>query len=411
MVYTYYVTRFYVGKPTRPKDLIDRKNECSYVLERLKSKKISYNVALLGYRRIGKTSIIIKIQNQLDKDPNFVTVYFDVKHNMAEPKTFLNRLEKAIFDAYITKLGLSAKIGTKTSKASIEIFSRIKDALTSKKIKSVGASLSTDGIITPTIEFGEKQVSDYSSLFLSVLHTPTAFADKSGLKFVIVLDEFQDLSKLDRYPGLKDIFGLFRGIIQQRGDNVSFVISGSRVHMLKNILGSGESSLFVHFQILNVGEMDEENSVTLFNAYLTARKIKPNNALAKQAFQLVGGQPFYLMALADWWSPKNKIEDVYKHSLTDSLGSLKLYTDYLLSEDLGEVQSGPISITILQVLASHGSCSISEIAKLINTSITKLPRYLTPLLNADLILKKDGKYSIRDKILRDYLKFQLESLM
>lgn len=403
------MARFYIGKPAQPKDLIDRKDECDYLLERLRSKKISYNIALLGYRRIGKTSIILKTQSHLDKDPNFVTVYFDVKHHMSEPKTFLNRLEKAIFDAYVAKLNVSAKIRTKTSK-SLEIFSHIKDALASKKIKSVSASIGTDGVITPSVEFGEKQVSDYSSLFLSVLQTPTAFADKSALKFVIILDEFQDLHKLDRYPGLKDIFGLFRSIIQQRGNNVSFVISGSRVHMLENILGSGESSLFVHFQILKVEEMDEENSIKLFNAYLKARKLKPNNAVSKKAFDLVGGQPFYLMALADRWNPKTDIEDEYKHSLTDSLGSLKLYADYLLSEDLGEVQSGPMSKTILQVLASKGGCSISELAKEIDTPLTKLPRYIDPLSDADLILKKDGKYYIRDNILRDYLKFQLESL-
>lgn len=400
------MVRFYVGKPAQPKDFIDRKNECTYLLERLGSKKINYNIALLGYRRIGKTSIILKTQSKLDKDPNFVIVYFDVKHHMAEPKTFLNRLEKAIFDAYVAKLSISAKIRTKTSK-SLEIFSHIKDALASKKIKSVNASIGTDGVITPSVEFSEKQVSDYSSLFLSVLQTPTAFADRSGLKFVIILDEFQDLHKLDRYPGLKDIFGLFRSIIQQRGNNVSFVISGSRVHMLENILGSGESSLFVHFQILKVEEMDEENSIKLFNAYLKARKLKPNHAVSKKAFDLVGGQPFYLMALADRWNPKTSIEDEYKHSLTDSLGSLKLYADYLLSEDLGEVQSGPMSRTILQVLASMGGCSVSEIAKAIDTPLTKLPRYLEPLSDADLILKKDGKYYIRDKILRDYLKFQL----
>jgi DNA-binding IclR family transcriptional regulator len=57
-----------------------------------------------------------------------------------------------------------------------------------------------------------------------------------------------------------------------------------------------------------------------------------------------------------------------------------------------------------------GGCSISELARAIDTPLTKLPRYLNPLSDADLILKKDGKYQIRDKILRDYLKFQLESL-
>lgn len=399
------MAKFYIGKPAQPKDLIDRKNECDYLLERLRSKKINYNIALLGYRRIGKTSILQKVQSHLDKDANFVIVYFDVKHHMTEPKAFLNRLEKAIFDAYVAKLNTSSKISTKTSK-SLEIFSRIKDALESKKIKSVSARIGTDGVITPSVEFGEKQVSDYSSLFLSVLQTPTAFADKSGLKFVIILDEFQDLHKLDRYPGLKEIFDLFRSIVQQRGNNVSFVISGSRVHMLENILGGGESSLFVHFQILNVKEMDEENSIKLFNAYLKARKLKANNAVSKKAFDLVGGQPFYLMALADRWHPKSNIEDEYRRSLTDSLGSLKLYADYLLSEDLSKVQSGPISRTILQTLAFMDGCSVSELAKAIDVSLTKLPRYLNPLSDADLVLKKDGKYYVRDRMLQDYLKFQ-----
>lgn len=400
------MTRFYVGKPAQPKDLINRKKECDYLLERLRAKKINYNIAVLGHRRIGKTSILLKIKSQLDRDPDFVTVYFDVMHNMAEPKIFLSRLGKAIFDAYVAKLNTSAKVNAKTSK-SLEIFSRIKDALTSKKIKNVSASVGTDGTITSSVEFGSK-MPDYSSSFLSVLQTPGAFADKSGLKFVIILDEFQDLGKLDRYPGLKDIFGLFRSIIQQRGNNVSFVISGSRVHMLEDVLGGGRSSLFSHFQILKIDEMDEENSVRLFNSYLKARGIRPNDAVSKKAFDVVGGQPFYLMALADKWHPKSSIEDEYKDSLTSPLGPLKLYVEYLLSENLGQVQSGPISITILQVLASVGGCTVSELARAIDVPLTKLPRYLAPLSDADLVIKKDGKYYIRDRMIRDYLKFQLE---
>ena len=86
--------------------------------------------------------------------------------------------------------------------------------------------------------------------------------------------------------------------------------------------------------------------------------------------------------------------------------ALKLYADYLLSEDLSKVQSGPISRTILQTLALMDGCSVSEIAKAIDVSLTKLSRYLAPLSDADLVLKKDGKYYVRDRMLQDYLKFE-----
>lgn len=404
------MTKFHVGKPAPPKDLVDRKKEIRYIVEKIKSEKISYNIALLGYRRIGKTSILLKVKSHLDKDPRFVTVYFDVHQNMAEPKTFLSRLEKAIFDAYLERLGMSAKMGTKTKK-SLEVFSRIKDALGSKRIKSISASLSTDGTIKPAIEFGEKQVEDYGALFNSVLQTPTAFAEKSRFRFVVILDEFQEIKQLDRYPGLKDIFGLFRSAVQLRGDSVSFVISGSRVHLLQDMLGSGRSSLFAHFDICKIEEMGKEDSMVLFNAYLKARKARQSDKAAEQAYELVGGQPFYLMAIADRWEEGQQVSSVYGHLLDDPLGALRLYAEYVLSEDLSQVQSGPLSKTILEVLSSNNDgYTVSEIAKSTSVTISKLPRYLQPLSNADIITKIDGRYSIRDRVLREYLRRQSDDL-
>ncbi|MBM2852920.1 MAG: hypothetical protein HW420_1467 [Candidatus Nitrosotenuis sp.] len=403
------MTKFYVGKPAPPEDLMDRKEEVKYIVTKMKSKGISYNLAILGYRRIGKTSILFKVKEILLNNEEIAVVYFDVKQNMAEPKTFLTRLEKAIFDAYLEKLRFSTKIGTKASKAT-EFFTKIREALTSKKVKSISADISSNGIILPKIEFEDK-VTDYGTLFMSVFKSATAFAEKSNLKFIIILDEFQDLVNLDRYPGLKDIFSLFRSIIQQRGKTVSFIVSGSRVHMLQTILGSGESPLFVHFERYAIQEMDKHNSLEFFNKYLAAKKLKSNNKGAEQAYELVGGQPFYLMAIAEKWNTGDDVNMVFQNLLTDSLGTLKLYAEYILSEDLADATGGPILKTILQALSDNSTgYTVSELAKKMSIALTNLPRYLTPLIDADLVTKINGNYIVRDKMLREYLRVQVEAL-
>ncbi len=387
---------------------MDRKEEVRHIVTKMKSKGISYNLAILGYRRIGKTSILFKVKEILSKDEEIAVAYFDVKQNMAEPKMFLTRLERAIFDAYLEKLNFSTKVGTKASRAT-EVFTKVREALTSKKVKSITADISSSGIILPKIEFADK-VEDYSTLFLSVFKSATAFAEKSNLKFIIILDEFQDLSDLDRYPGLKDIFSLFRSIIQQRGKTVSFIVSGSRVHMLQTILGSGESPLFVHFERYSIQEMDKGNSLEFFNRYLAAKKAKPNNKAAEMAYDLVGGQPFYLMAIAEKWNSGDDINVVFQSLLTDSLGTLRLYAEYILSEDLADATGGPILKTILQALSDNGAgYTVSELAKKISVSLEKLPRYLRPLTDADLVTKTGGRYTVRDKMLREYLRVQAES--
>lgn len=400
------MTRFHVGKPAPSVDVIDREHEIKYLVSKMRSKGINYNVATIGHRRIGKTSILLKVRDILSRDKKFVVVYFDVKKNMAEPKIFLNRLEKTVFDAYMEKLSATEKIGARANKMSYTI-PKILSAITSKKIKSIGADLSPDGIITPKIEFGSK-VSDYSTFFLSVFSTPTAFAEASRLKFVVVLDEFQEIAELKRYPGLKNIFALFRSIIQERGKDVSFIVSGSRVHMLESILGGGESPLFLHFERQVISEMDETNSINLFNKYLKARKMGKTGTgydVAKESYQLVGGQPFYLMALAEGWQVGETASKTLDRLLREPLGTLRLYAQYVLSEDLRAATGGPILRTILSALSdSDGGYTYSELSKKMSVPMSAISRYIPSLVDADLVNSDRGALKVRDKVIHQYLK-------
>lgn len=404
------MTKFKIGSPSSPKDLVDRKTEVNDLLTKMKSKSINYNVAVIGYRRIGKTSILKKLEDLLSKEDEFVAVYFDVQKNMAEPKIFFTRLQKAIFDAYVVKLSKTQKAKTKSSQFLAGILGKILDAFKTKKITSIGAQINLDGSIIPQIKFDDKKP-DYTEVFYSVFKTMKALADNSNTKFVIILDEFQDFTDLKRYPGLKDVFNLFRAVIQERGDNVSYIISGSRVHLLTKILDSGKSPLFTHFEKLLIHGMDKKYSIELFSKYLNARKVKLKPGIAEKAYDLLGGVPFYTMALAEAWNPGDDIANTFNDILTNPLGSLKNYVDYVLSEDLGNVTGGPVLKTILRALAtSSDGLTYSELSHAIGVAMTKLPFYMNNLEDSDLVERVEKKFVVRDKIVREYLRIEAEEL-
>lgn len=285
----------------------------------------------------------------------------------------------------------------------------IMKSLASKKIKSIGVEIA-EGSIIPKIEIGEK-TPEYGNLFYSVLGTATALSEKSGRKFVIILDEFQDIGKLENYTGLKNIFDLFRSAMQERGKKVSYIVSGSRVHMLKEMFGGGESALFTHFDPLNVGELDEKSSVQLFKATLMTGKKSTWRSASKEAYELVGGQPLYLTVLAGSWDGRQKMSELLTDQLSKAAGTLGAYCEHLLDGEPEVIGKGPVPRAIMRALSCDvEGLSYSEIAKKISYPMTRLPRYTKMLTNADLIVRNGTKFKIRDPVLFRYLEIESEGL-
>jgi len=399
-----------IGKPALPDELVDREDEIKAIITRMKS-KLNYNIAVLGYRRIGKSSILAKAAHILSEDDKTVVVYFDVQKFLGDPKSFLINLQSTIFNAYVKKLDRVGKLKVKAGK-SFDFIGKIVEALSSKKIKGIGVEITPgasaeDFSITPKIEFGNKDI-NYMPMFLAVFKTANALAEKNNMKFVIILDEFQEIIHLHRHKGLKNILELFRSVIQERGKNVSYIVCGSHVHLLRAILSNGKSALFQHFIELPVGEMNMKNSVILFNEYLVAKGLKTDDKLATQAYNLVGGQPYYLMALAEAWEPGNNISEVFLNQLSSSVGTLRLYAQYVLAEDIATAQGGPMLKSILEKLAvTDKGLSYSGLSKELSIPTSSLVPYMNELVKTDLVVKEGTLYKIRDNIVKQYLKMSL----
>lgn len=57
-----------------------------------------------------------------------------------------------------------------------------------------------------------------------------------------------------------------------------------------------------------------------------------------------------------------------------------------------------------------GEKTVSEISRESSLKMTSLPKFLTTLIEYDLIQKKDGRYYIVDKIIRDFFRNYRQSI-
>ena len=407
-----------IGSPADPATVVNRNTETSALVSKMLTKKINYNIALVGHRGIGKTTILRRAMHELAAHDNVAVAYFDVRENLTEPRRFLATLERAILDAYMSaKRSGRGSMATGRDRA-LRLANRAVAALLSRRIKSVELGISGEGAVTPRLVVDEARP-DYGQLLVSVLQSASALAERDRLKFVVMIDEFQDLAALSRYPGLGDVLALFRSAVQGRGPNVSFVVGSSRVRLSEAVLGGARSPLFGHFCMQPVGELDRASSALLFKKCLRTRGQPGSRAggppaaaaarAAAAAHELVGGHPYYLMALAGAWDGSEDVKSTYGRSLEPPLGLLHLYCEYVLSEDVGSAVKSPLSRAILEAAAVGGGddgCGIrsySAMAKALSYRIERLPRYVRPLVDADLLDDGSG-FAVRDPVLRDYLR-------
>jgi len=375
-----------VGKP--PKEIVDREEEITKLVRSLSDPSKDVNYALIGPRRIGKTTILLEVKEELERK-QIMVVYIDLSIYRFSPYDFAQNIMSQITKAYARDLG-------KIEKASIIISNLLKTMKKLKRLRlAIEPSIDEKGQVTVQIRPEVTETEDYRSVFLLAFDYANEVSRKSRRRIVIIIDEFPNLIEFKRYPKLEAINELLRSVVEHR-ENVEYVVSGSRVHFMKNILGKGESPLFGHFVIEEIGQLPEKYAIELFMK--TARCSQKE---AQKANKLVGGHPYYLIMLAENRNPNEQLEQTYNRILTSSTGALNLYVNYILKEDLGSSTKEARLLRILRAISQEKNTA-SQIAKHIKLRLSSLPYYLQELERFDLIQKKDGKYRLTDKVVKDY---------
>ncbi|MCK4853580.1 MAG: ATP-binding protein [Bacteroidales bacterium] len=211
-------TKTYKG----PEYFIDREKETEKLLDAINSER---NLTLFSHHRFGKTMLIQHVFSKLDNrkyQPIFVDLF--ATRNMVH---FTQKLTEVLYDRKI-----------------------ILDNGFNKMLGSLGASMTFDPLSgNPEINF---HLSNRESIIKSL---PEMFKQmiKTKKAVVVAFDEFQELASYD-----EDITEALIRTIMQEFPQITFLFSGSRKSLMKEIFTNANRPFFQSTQMMELHEIDRD---------------------------------------------------------------------------------------------------------------------------------------------------------
>src|SRR5579885_1438111 len=204
-----------VGKP--PKDVVDRKEEVGKIVNTMLDTKANVNYALIGHRRIGKSTILGEVRRQVGK--KLITVYVDFGEFRYSPVDLAEKLTEELTHAYYNTLPTTSKIASKVKSALTQL-SEIK-RVRARFIAGIDEQGSPIIAIDPYVKDRDE---NYRKALTDVFEYANKISEASGSKVVIIIDEFQHIIEYKKFSDLKNILDVIRAILERR-KNVSFIVA------------------------------------------------------------------------------------------------------------------------------------------------------------------------------------------
>ena len=232
------------------------------------------NTIIISPRRWGKTSLVCHVLEDIKHDRDYLICKVDIFNCRTEAQ-FYQTYVNAILSASFTKMDefiIAAKkyVGTFGPKLSLSDSSM-------KYELAFG------------IDFKDKQYS-----FDEILDLPQKIAEEKGKKFIVCIDEFQNVNSYD------DSSGFQRKLRShwQMHNRVGYCMFGSKRHMLLDIFSNYEMPFYKFGDMMFLDKICQEEWVRYITRRFdyTGKHISDDDALL--IAQLVECHPYYVQQLA-----------------------------------------------------------------------------------------------------------------
>src|SRR5919197_1314807 len=196
------VNPFIYSHPGAPEDITARDEEPR---ELLKAPGGGHYVRLYGPRKYGKTSLLRRVLLEADREQGMIPILVDL-YGVLSITDVAIRFERAYAKQLKGKL-----------RARVEEF-----------LQSTGLGLSLGALgISARLQLDPR--ADPLPALHALLDLPLRLEDSGGFRALIVLDEFQDVTKV------RELDALLRSHIQFQGDVASFIFAGSEPGLMREL--------------------------------------------------------------------------------------------------------------------------------------------------------------------------------
>lgn len=283
---------FVFGKAVEGSYFTDREEDAKRLTANLTH---GINTTLISPRRWGKTSLVKKVISGI-KRPDIKTVFIDI---------FQCKTEYEFYRTFSTAV-------IKQTSSKIEEWVEMAKAFLSH--------------IAPKFSFGTDPLNDFSLSFeweskdgteQEILQLPEKIAQKKGIRLVVCLDEFQQIS------GFADSSNFQKKIrsVWQHQQNVTYCMFGSKKHLLENIFNDKSMPFYKFGDIMFLKKIPTEEWISFIRGKFESTGKSISTAQIVKICEATENLSSYVQHLAwiVWYKSDKEVSDKNVEDAIDDL--------------------------------------------------------------------------------------------
>ena len=363
-------TPFIFGKIATDKNFTDREMETSSLVQNFTS---LINTIIISPRRWGKSSLVNKAAKlAMEQDSKLRICHIDL-FNVRNEEHFYSLLAQKLITASSSKW----EEAVENAKS---FFSHLVPKI----------SIGSDPTNEISIDFDWEDVKHNPD---EVLDLAEQIAKKKGLKIVICIDEFQNISEFTD----PDYFQKKLRSHWQQHQNVAYCLYGSKRHMMMEVFTNSSKPFYKFGNLMFLNKIDTPYLVEFFKSRFADTGKSINEDAANLIVELVDNHPYYAQQLAQQsWLRTNSICTVEivraaHAALVEQLSLLFVtITETLTTQQLNYLKA---------LIAGEKAISSTAVMHRYHiSSSTAIARSKAALIKNDILDNKAGEVSFQDPI-------------
>lgn len=382
----------YISGPVTGKDFVNRKTMLDALRRYAGDRQYC---CLIGLRRTGKTSLMIKTMEHLP--PEWVSGYFNVQTSIAVPEQFAITYVGSILFWVLHRQGLVAET-TQPHFYDLHYVQRqallLEDRSVSRYLLDMADAL-------------DRREVNYNQVLTQAFSFPQILSEAMNRPLALFIDEFQDVVQMDAY-GL-DSLKIFRSVTQMQTE-VWYCLAGSSIYRLNQVVNSQDSPLFGQYKTFTVGHFGLDAAGEL--AAQQAGEPLPEPVL-RLLYHFTGGFPFYLAVLAGTTvaiarrEGRPVDEETFILAIAEEVatpgGTIAMHCREVFETRLLQATQSTVSRQIMHYLAHNQPAKAAAVGRAIGRSTDYARQILVRLVEGDLLHVQKRRYAITDPILTFWL--------
>jgi len=331
-------TPFIYGNTVSNKAFTDRETESTKLYSNLIG---GVNTILISPRRWGKSSLVEKVIADINKNnKQHKTIIIDL-FSVSDESEFLEKFAQEVIKASSSKF----EDWIKNSKI---FFKNLVPKI----------SLGLDPFTDFSISFGLNDLKKHKD---EILNLPETIANKKGIKFIIALDEFQNLANFREFDSLERKMRAN----WQRQKNATYCLFGSKRHMMLDIFNNSSKPFYKFGDIILLQKISKEHWVRfVINSFSRTNKII-SEGYASSIADLMQNHSWYVQQLSHYiWN--KTIKEVNKEIINLGLNELLNANSPLFQKEIEIISTTQLNLlkAVLKKETQFTSASVMQKYKL-----------------------------------------------